>query len=272
MLTSWPDRLRSWVQAWRDEQRPISYSGHVLLPSDLAEIPFRAHLQMMGYRGHSAMAVYERLRALASEVTAGYSVLHWQEAECAVKVMLGSGPVLREGPLAGAIVSVSLRVDPGATEAAAEHAKLRRSSVLVREGHRLQQEQWSYLRDDVLGDPGSTRLWWLDGNRDRLKELVAMGSAFECAAELFSATPSGAGRAPGTSSAGVADRTVTLLEQFLGDLQPEQHQLLLLQLDRVFRSWERADLADQLRDQGDELPQASEDARGRHSVDDWGTG
>jgi hypothetical protein len=251
MLTSWRDRLRSWVTNWRHQQHQGLYSGHMLLPSDLTDVPFRAHLQVAGLRFTAAAsshraAACEQVRELAAEVTTGYTVLHWQEAEYAVNLMLARGPVGSGGALAGASAWVSLRVDPGATQAAEEHAKMRQASVLVREGHRLKQQQWSYLRDEVLSDPGNARLWWLDGDRDRLKELVSMVDVFEGVAELLAPTPAGRVGLGGLEGNFFADQVSDLLRRFLVPLEPAQHQLLLLQLGRVFRSYERDDLADEL--------------------------
>jgi uncharacterized protein YbjQ (UPF0145 family) len=216
--------------------RPLQESRRLLLESEVPEIPFRAvltvRLDPREWAGRSRIdldTLFDRLRDVAQERTRRFSAVHCAEAEQAINVRLSREPSLGTG----AVVGIALAVDEVMHTAALHHLELRRIAALEEEKHRARVAEWARLRDQVLHDPRMARLWWLDGRADRLRDLVAMGDVFEQASQLLDGAP--------TESS--ADGIARLLREFLSRLTPEQRSHLLLQVARVFRSYEHDDLA-----------------------------
>ena len=94
------------------------------------------------------------------------------------------------------------------------------------------------LAVEVLSDPALAGLWWLDGQPEKLPELVKLSKnkVFEEAATLFSASPDHAS----------VDPIPELVRLFLHGLGPSLRQQLIEQLHLVFISYERTDLARKL--------------------------
>ncbi|HLI37593.1 MAG TPA: hypothetical protein VKV80_09660 [Streptosporangiaceae bacterium] len=94
------------------------------------------------------------------------------------------------------------------------------------------------LRDIFLGDSTMARLWWSNGEPDRLLRLADGGvEKFDAAVGMV--TESRAGSA-------AADKIASLVERFLAGLRPDHRKLLITQLAKVFTSYQRAGLAEEL--------------------------
>ncbi|MFI6899702.1 hypothetical protein ACIBKY_00505 [Nonomuraea sp. NPDC050394] len=183
-------------------------------------------------------SVCDRLIMAARQAARQFSVLYREEAESAVNLALGrveTHPYLRRA-------RVVLSVEPEALEFAREQMV----EDLAIERHRTAQQvelaRLTVLRDTMLRDGSIARLWWLQSDPKKLMELVKHGDEFEKAITLISDGSSKRLSVPGAGETSVAE----LVELFLTELGPEHRRLLIHQLDKVFRGYERPELADRL--------------------------
>jgi hypothetical protein len=239
MSMTWRERWQQRFSEFLGTPSTMSVSRHLILDSDTAGIPFRAVITVRGEdREWSAFSppdrevLFNHLRAVAERRTCRFSVVYPLEAQQDANSWLA-----REVLLGGAgSAEVELFVDEAVLSAGRKILVSRHEAALVEERRRAQVKEWVALRDEVLTDPGLVRLWWLDGRSERLGELVTMGDAFDKVPILL-----------GNASNGSTARAITaVLDDFLSRLTAEQRDLLVHQLGRVFRSYERGDLADGL--------------------------
>jgi hypothetical protein len=216
-----------------------------LLDSSLPGFPFRSRIKIerssiSTYDTSTARLAqhFEELRASATAITRRFSVLHLAEAQAEIDLFLAGREMIQGSAPAGAGALIQLSVDHQSQEYAAQWERLRLEEDIAAERHRLRLEQNAVLRDQILRDPAQARLWWLEGKRERLKELVQMGDTFETLATLLAPSPA--------EKNSTTAEWVTVVEDFLCKLDAQQSDLLLKQLDRVFCSYERADLSDRL--------------------------
>ncbi|MDQ1292768.1 MAG: hypothetical protein QG608_648 [Actinomycetota bacterium] len=167
-----------------------------LLDSSLPGFPFRSRIKIerpaiSTYDSSTAKLAqhYEELRASATAITRRFSVLHLAEAQAEIDLFLASRETIQGSALTGAGALIQLSVDHQSQEFAAQWERLRLEENIAAEQHRICLEQSAVLRDQILKDPAQARLWWLEGKRDRLKELVQMGDAFERLATLLAPSP-----------------------------------------------------------------------------------
>ena len=95
------------------------------------------------------------------------------------------------------------------------------------------------MGDQILADPALARLWWLDGKREKLPQLVQMDGVFEQVALLI---------AQRSEPVEQASPIPELIRTFLRDLGSHHRALLIKQLQGVFVAYERDDLARTLSD------------------------
>jgi hypothetical protein len=227
--------------------------------SRTSELPFLAEVEA-GWRPTSAQwpdavvrsHLHQHLRMVVGGVCRSYSVLDAEEAQSQVNLVLDQARWVQEIAVELVAMRASLAVDPEVLATAREQEQVVRDSIVFAARHQDEVNRMLLLRDTVLLDGGMARLWWLDGDRARLQELVKLGDLFEDAARLIAGTPL-EGEAPATHSDVAAD----LIGKFLVGLEPHYRLHLLSQLSDVFRSYERPALATEveaLRGEADSRP------------------
>lgn len=241
VLDRWP-RLRRGRR--REEFLQRSAAVSVLLPSAHERAEFRARITFTWRLPAGTPLTTEALReahdlfmTYAPEASRRFSVLDKEEAES--RLNLGLSQVIGRCPLLiGGHVQLTVPED------VIEHIRERRRRELEVELERSRLEaevaRLRLLRDTVLRDAATARLWWLDSDPRRLVELAAQGDRFEQAVALV-AERDGLG-SPEKIEAVVA----RLLQIFLTDLGPEARRWLIQQLATVFTGYERPDLAGEL--------------------------
>lgn len=173
----------------------------------------------------------------APKTSQEFSVLDKEEAESRLNLELSHVISRLPQVIAG-------HVELTVSEEVVEHVRERRRRELEVELERSRLEaevkRLRLLRDTVLQDAPTARLWWLNSDPKRLVELGAQGDKFEQAVALV-ADRDGRG-----SSEGIEAIVTRLLKTFLADLGPESRRWLIQQLATVFSSYERPDLSDRL--------------------------
>jgi hypothetical protein len=143
--------------------------------------------------------------------------------------------------LLGGNISAELRPVVGATEAAAKHLDIVRSRALAQERWRAEADKLGFLRQTFLTDARTAGLWWLGASQEKLPQLGKMASdgVFENAVAALT----------GENTATPGENLIAhLIETFLVGLPPHVRANLIGELSRVFRGYERPDLADRLSD------------------------
>jgi hypothetical protein len=121
---------------------------------------------------------------------------------------------------------------------ASQHEELARETIRARDQKMAEASRLTFLLDYVLTSAPMARLWWIGSNPEKLIQLADMkDGVFETAIDLLMEREAGKKE---------NDQIAQIIESFLRDLGPEHRKLLIAQIDRVFRNYERADLAERL--------------------------
>jgi hypothetical protein len=214
----------------------------VRLPSALAEAQFKATIRITWSPGavvdERRLAIAEgQFLGAARSAASGYSVLDPDEARAAIDLALWDRR-LRDGDTELAGAGAEIEVDADDRRMAEHYGDLRRQTALARAARLEEVDRLRLLADEVLSTPTLARLWWLEGKPGKLEDLVIKGKdeMFEKVAELFGAPDER------TTTDPIAD----LIRLFLQDLDPRFREQLISQLQLVFTSYERGDLAGRL--------------------------
>jgi hypothetical protein len=214
-------------------------------PSRSAELPFlvdvAARWQMGPVQWPEAVVharIHQHLSVVVRQVSGNYSVLDAEEAQSQVNLVLSHARRIADISVELAVAEATLIAEPDVLLTAREQEQVVRDSVVDAARHENEMNRMRLLRDSVLLDGGMARLWWLNGDRGRLQELVKLGDLFENAARLLTAGPADADLGPG-----FGDVAADLIGKFLVGLDPHHRLHLLTQLSGVFHGYERSDLA-----------------------------
>jgi hypothetical protein len=101
---------------------------------------------------------------------------------------------------------------------------------------RARLDNLQFIRSHIV-DGGLAGLWWMGGDAGKLIQLGEQEERINAAVRLLSGDP----------ARSQMELLADLLHEFWNDLGPEPKQTLVDRLDRIFRSHERDDLADRLR-------------------------
>jgi hypothetical protein len=240
---AWP--LRRYVQRIITRRSdPTVTTFRVRLPSELREAQFQATIRMEWPPGRHIdrvlqSVVEQHLLGAARSAAKNYSVLDPHEACAAIDLEL-FGHLQPEGtdiyPVAASVAEIAADLED--QHLAESQEALRRQTALAQAERTEEVKRLRILGDEILTDPMLARLWWLDGKPDRLEKLVELGNnkVFEDVVGLLS-----------TPAEQLAAEPITeLIRIFLQDLDPPYREQLIRQLQFVFRSYERIDLAGKL--------------------------
>jgi hypothetical protein len=211
-----------------------AWTYQVRLSSEIPEAQFQAVIEAVWPPGTSLdqalrSRAEQQLARVARLVAAKHSVLDCDDAWAAIDEEFVRNGSLRAVGLSEAVVT-NLRAGPDDERLAEKQEDLRRETSLARaKAERLRE---------LLADPVTARLWWLEDRPEKLEKLAAEGKdgIFEKVANLFG--ESARHSAP--------DPIAELIRLFLQGLDARFRERLIDQLDLVFRAYERADLADGL--------------------------
>lgn len=134
-------------------------------------------------------------------------------------------------------VDITVSSEGLAATAAWEEAE--RRAVLEDQRRRDELRQLQWLRDEIFGKPDLARMYW------HLRHPADLRALADPVFDTVAAQLSGGEQAT-TAPRNAEDLVSVLISRFLADLGVDERQHLIGQLDRVFRSFDRADLANQL--------------------------
>lgn len=243
-MNRWIEILLTWL-ASRDNTRhpyPTTFFG-ARLQSSLPEACFQArfHVDWPPTGGDPSLEIRSyaerQLRRTAQRTARAHSLLDIDEAQTAINLALQQDLPLAVANVRLISAEAVLSVLPADRELAEQYEKLQRDTALTRETQRAELDRLRLMGDQILADPALARLWWLDGKREKLPQLVQMDGIFEQTALLITQC---------TEPVEQANPIPGLIRTFLHDLAPHHRALLIKQLQGVFVAYERDDLAGML--------------------------
>ena len=243
MRFSWLDQLLRRTSL-ADDGRPASGNRVYRLASDLAETSFVASIQVQWLPGEPAheAPLFQYLGQESNRVTRRFSVLDTAAAQDA----LNSSFAALLGEVSGAGVQLvsaraALEVEKDDLNFAERKASIQRQTALDAASLESTQARLTMLRDLFLNDSAMAGLWWFNGEPDRLLQLEKNAGTFEKVVSMVAESHAGAAK---------ANKIAGLIECFLADLGPDHRELLIAQLDRIFTSYQRPELSEELQRAG----------------------
>ncbi|MEU4770907.1 hypothetical protein [Micromonospora sp. NPDC023644] len=141
-------------------------------------------------------------------------------------------------------VRITVPAEALAVTTAWEEAERRATLEKQRRGDELRQLRW--LRDEIFGRPDIARMYWHLHHPADLQSLT--DPLFDTIAAQL-----GSGERVTAPPQVEADPISVLIGKFVAGLSADERRHLVGQLDRVFRSFDRTDLASQLGDPSDRV-------------------
>lgn len=171
----------------------------------------------------------------AHELTRKHLVMDCDMAEAELNLYFAyPTPVGDEGVTATA--AFQLAAPEAAVRITAAYQDAEGQGAIAQLKYQQQLRQARAVRDTVLADPSLARAWWLDGKPDRLQNLALVDQA------LHASTVEGGPSSP-TRRSPVAD----IAERFLAGLKDEERSYFLRVFGTSLESFDRLELADELR-------------------------
>jgi hypothetical protein len=241
--------MRSWLPRRRDpsltayDDRAQSGSAAYRLASELgADAQFTAviHAEWESSGGGGRELVFPYLGRQGAGVTRNFSVLDVAEAN---DTLIGAFAQIVGSEIPGTEIrliaaNATLQVEDTHRTFAEQEADLNRQARFHADDAKVKMARLTTIRDTFLYDSASAALWWSEGKPERLLELAAHKDKFSTIVNVLEGT---------AADHAEADHASELISAFLAGLAPHHREHLLDQLARVFASYERPDLADQLR-------------------------
>jgi hypothetical protein len=185
-------------------------------------------------------SVFPYLAVYGARVTRKYSVLDVTEANDILTRAFSriAGSEIPEEGIHLISASATLQVEDSHRKFAEQEADLNRQVRFCGDDAKAKMARLTMIRDMFLHDSANAALWWSEGKPERLLELAVHKDKFSTIVNLIHGAP---------VDRSAADQTSELIKVFLADLGTHHREYLLDQLARVFMSYDRPDLADNLR-------------------------
>jgi hypothetical protein len=234
----------------QQEQEPVQPAGPeivhdrftIRLNSLVKGATFRAEFDVEFYGEGDGAQLRDRLRLrlqlFAEEMAAALNVTHASNLQNLINGKLNNQQKLEGITIVRA--SVAVRVAEDALAVGREWEELSRRQGLDQLRRRVELEELAFLRDEIYSKPEVARGLWLRNHPDATDELL--DDRFDRIAEKF--------RQSKASAEGAADAAQALIgrlvSEFLTGLSDAERAFLFGQLGRLFTSYGRDDLREQL--------------------------
>jgi hypothetical protein len=182
--------------------------------------------------------VFQYLRAKGNDMTGRFSVLDATAANDAINVSFAAaGLVVLPGDVSLVGARAELTVAANILAFAERRAEIERTASINATELEVLHARLVKLRDLFLCDSAMVRLWWSNGEPDKMVRLAEHAASFDSLVSMVS----GAHAEPAQ-----VEPIATLVWQFLADLGPDHRTLLIGQLAKVFESYQQPGLAEEL--------------------------
>lgn len=212
------------------------YQLDSVLPATHFAAVFHAEWLPMG-QGHDAI-VFRSLSWQANAITRRFSVLNAEEANDELTLFLATARLPADSGIRLKSARATLSVAQEDREFAARQAMAARQADADVAGLAAKHAYLMRLRDLFLSDGATARLWWSDGDRDRILRLPKEGDQLDAVVGLITKSPEGAVQ---------PDKIAPLVASFLEGLGVGHRTYLIGQLTQIFENYHRPDLAEELR-------------------------
>lgn len=221
------------------DSAPRSASRLYRLDSALPGARFAASIQAWWHPSGSVSeeTVFQHLYQEANAVTSRVSVLDAAAANDKLNAALAARRVIPQNGIHLVDARVVLSVTKDDTDYAERRADIERQARVESAALEAKHAQLVRLRDLFLSDTAMARLWWSNGDPDRLLHLADNTTKFDT---IVSMVATGDGTAP-------SDKIAPLISLFLANLGPDHREYLISQLAKIFESYRQPSLAEELR-------------------------
>jgi hypothetical protein len=182
--------------------------------------------------------VFQYVSYHGNKVTRSFSVLDRAAANDALNAWFAAQRAIPDSGIELLSVRAELTVADDILESASRIAEIQRRASIEATDLQAKHAHLMRLRDLFLTDAGMARLWWLNGDPDRLLSLVERTADFDQTVNMIAGSQSGGGQ---------PDRIAPIVDRFLRDLGPRHREYLIGQLEHVFVSYGQPHLAAELR-------------------------
>lgn len=188
-----------------------------------------------------ASRVFQYLWAQARAVTTRFSVLDATAANDALNEFYAIRRVIPDSDIQTVTARAVLEVAEKDREFAERKADIERRAIIEAADLEAKRAYLMRLRALFLGDAAMARLWWSNGDPDR---VLRLGEHPEVFAAIVSSI------AESSDSSVQPDKIAPLIGRFLADLGPHHREYLIGQLARIFENYQQQGLAEELRAMG----------------------
>ena len=182
--------------------------------------------------------VFQYLGFHGNKVTKDFSVLDRAAANDAFNAWFAAQRTIPGSGIDLVAARAELTVPDDILEFAGRKADIQRRASIEAADLEAKHAYLIRLRDMFLKDAGVARLWWLDGDPDKLLDLAKHAAEFDAIVTTIAGSQ-GASTQP--------DTIAPLIDRFLTELGPHHREYLIGQLAQIFKYYDRSDLAEELR-------------------------
>jgi hypothetical protein len=232
-----------WGQQTRvsaDDRSPDSARRNYRLESDMEGAYFGASIQAwwLPVGTNCEGQIFQYIGYHGNKVTRGFSVLDRAAANDALNAWFSVQRPIPDSGIELVSARADLNVADDVLDFAGRKADIQRRTSIESADLEAKHAYLTRLRDLFLKDGGMARLWWLNGDPDRLLRLADHTAEFDAVVNVIAGS-----RDPDVQP----DQIAPIIDRFLTELSPRHREYLIGQLGQIFVSYEQPHLAEELR-------------------------
>lgn len=182
--------------------------------------------------------VFQYIGYHGNKVTKRFSVLDRSAANDALNAWFAAQRAISDSGIELVSARAELSVADDVLDFAGRKAEIQRRTTIESADLEAKHAYLTQLRDLFLKDGSMARLWWFNGDPDRLLPLADHDGKFDAIVNMID----------GSGDQGTQpDQIAPIIDRFLTDLGPHHREYLIGQLAQIFVGYERPHLAEELR-------------------------
>jgi hypothetical protein len=221
------------------DRSPDSGLRNYRLESDIEGAFFSASIQAWWLPGgiNSDGQVFQYIARHGNGVTRRFSVLDRSAANDAINAWFAAQRTIPESGIELVSVRAELSVNDDVLAFAEQKAKIQRRTGIESADLEAKHAYLTRWRDLFLKDGVMARLWWLNGDPDRLLHLAEHDAKFDAIVNMIDGSD---------GQSAQPDQIAPIIDRFLAGLGPHHREYLIGQLAQILVNYERPDLAEEL--------------------------
>jgi hypothetical protein len=239
--------MKLFSSGWRQQTRvpvhdrsPDTARRQYRLESDMEGAYFGASIQAwwLPVAANCDGQVFQYIGHHGNKVTKDFSVLDRSAANDALNAWFSAQRPIPDSGIELVSARAELNVADEVLDFAGRKADIQRRTSVESADLEAKHAYLTRLRDLFLKDGGMARLWWLNGDPDRLLRLAEHTAEFDAIVNMIAGSQDRDAQ---------PDHIAPIIDRFLTDLGPRHREYLIGQLGQIFISYEQSHLAEELR-------------------------